>query len=337
VQLSFASLKTVPHAQEWRGGAVSAEADAQLIGGAILFQALFQCLYFCLRCEREGTFGPSCTRPFARRIARILRPTRTQMAQGVARAEISCHTPVIPASSAMTVTMEVYMGDFIQGLIGKGLAGLSQHLFQALAALIPLASGALLKMLQGHSHERRSTELTQRISSLTKTIHDLPQLSLPGTALGVTPQAALTAELQSAIHELTVLQNSPSRGFAFSTFTAKIRSALLLYQPKGLAAWTLHIVFYAYLICFVVIMWAGFLPDNTSDLGPASQHESFAFKLFLFIFVFGVLGVPPLIIRYFAARIHEKQRPKKQDAAQPLPSAESKSTPEAQHAFGQQA
>ncbi len=227
-------------------------------------------------------------------------------------------------------------------LISKGIGQLDPRLPQALGALIALATGTLLKGLQAHSHERRSAELTKRICSLSKSIHDLPQLSLPLDALPVGPQAALAAELKSAIHELTALQTRPSRGVAFSTFTAKMRSGLLLYRPKRLAAWTLHIVFYAYLICFLVFMWVGLSPDTPNPANPTMPPESFAFKVFLFVFVFVILGIPLLIIRFLAARIPDKQRGKKETAqgvapANVNPVPEANPAPDTQRTVGQQA
>lgn len=227
-------------------------------------------------------------------------------------------------------------------LIKKGIGQLDPRLPQALGALITLAGGTLWKWMQAHSHERRSAELTKRICSLSKSIHELPQLSLPSDALPVGPQAALAAELKSAIHELTALQTRPSRSIGLASLTAKMRSGLLLYRPKGAPAWTLHIVFYAYLLCFLAFMWIGLSPDTSNPADPTLQPESFAFKVFLFVFVFAILGIPLLIIRFFAARIHEKQCGKKETAQGGVASgidsvAEANPAPDTQRAVGQQA
>jgi hypothetical protein len=114
--------------------------------------------------------------------------------------------------------------------------------------------------------------------------------------------------LDSALHELTVLQTRVRRGFSgMSTITAKLRAGMLLYRPKGWAATALHIAFFTYLFFFFFVIYAGLAPDSTATVSDAKTPSDFVANLFGFLFVFGVAGIPPLIIRHFAAKIHRRQ------------------------------
>jgi hypothetical protein len=183
---------------------------------------------------------------------------------------------------------------------------LSKVVWPALATLVPAAVTALAKITQDHSRKRLSEQLADRISKLARNISELPQVSV-ATATGVTPLSVLEAELNAAVNELTALQFRASHRFAgVSTTTTRVRAALLLYRPKGLAAVTLHTLFYVYsfslIFCLVAVM-----ADQSSPFISTASAGSFFSDLLAFIVVFGVLGIPPLIIRYYAVKIHRRQ------------------------------
>ncbi len=147
--------------------------------------------------------------------------------------------------------------------------GFTKYVLPAMATLIPAAITAAAKWMQDHSHKRRSAELTQHISSLAKSISELPVLPLSSANPTVTPQSALTAELEAALRELTALQTKTGRSFTgASTITAKMRSAFLLFRPRGFTAWILHLCFYAYLPCFIFVLSVGW---GASDLPQAGD------------------------------------------------------------------
>lgn len=183
---------------------------------------------------------------------------------------------------------------------------LSKVVWPALATLVPAALTALAKLVQDHSRKRLSEQLTDRISRLAKSVSELPEVT-PTTASGVTPRAALEAELSAAVNELTVLQYRASHRFTgVSINTTRLRAALLLYRPKGLAAFTLHTLFYLYsfglIFCLVAVM-----ADQSSPFISTASAGAFFSDLLAFIVVFGVLGIPPLIIRHYAAKIRRRQ------------------------------
>jgi hypothetical protein len=183
----------------------------------------------------------------------------------------------------------------------------AKFVLPAIATLIPAGITAALKWTQEHSRNRRSVALTERIAVLAKSIHELPELPASITS-AVTPQTALTVELESALHELTALQTRVRRGFGgVSTITTKLRAGMLLYRPKGLLATTLHTVFFGYLFVFFFVIYAGLAPDSTANVSDAKTPTDFVTNLFAFLFIFGLAGIPPLILRHYAAKIHRRQ------------------------------
>jgi hypothetical protein len=186
--------------------------------------------------------------------------------------------------------------------------GLAKVFLPAFAALIPAAITAAVKWMLDHSRKGRSAELTQRVSALAKSISELPVVPLSSANPTVTPQSALTVELEAVLHELTALQKRTVHSFTgVSSITSMMRSAFLLFRPRGLKAWILHLCFYAYLPCFIFILSVGWASDLPKAGDTAGTTSDILFNLFFFFTVFGILGIPPLIIRYFAVKIHRKQ------------------------------
>ena len=185
----------------------------------------------------------------------------------------------------------------------------TKYVLPVLALLIPGAVTAASKWILDHSHKLRSAELTERVSTLAKNISELPVLPLSNVNPNITPQSALTAELEATLRELTALQTRPGHSFSSVTsITSMVRSALLLFRPQGAAAWILHVSFWAYLPCFIFVLsagWAGAVLSEAGDTG--STASDIVFRLIFFFTAFGILGIPPLIIRHYAAKIHRRQ------------------------------
>ena len=102
---------------------------------------------------------------------------------------------------------------------------LAKVVWPTLATLVPAAIVGAVKWVQDRTSKRRSAELTERISTLAKRISELPVLSLSSATPAATPQSALTAELESALRELTSLQKTRAirRFTGLTTTTAKLR------------------------------------------------------------------------------------------------------------------
>jgi hypothetical protein len=227
----------------------------------------------------------------------------------------------------------------IQQNLNYGVNLMSKVIWPALATLVPVALTAVAKWVQGNSRTRRSAELTDRISTLAKSIAELPASPPAAGALAVTPHTALSAELEAVVNELTLLQTRAKRTFTgVTTLTSKLRSALLLYRPKGFLAFVLHVAFFGYMVIFAcVVLAVGFPTKEKPASGAASNGTPAAVQqqpaapapvpvtedrvtnVLAFIVVFGVLGIPPLIIRHFAARIHRRQCLASQEKTPPVP------------------
>jgi hypothetical protein len=224
---------------------------------------------------------------------------------------------------------------------------LYNHLTGKLTDLVVLAIigfgttviGALVKWAQDHTSSSRGAELTARISALAKMIAELPDVPLSSATPDVTPRSALTAQLESAVHELTGLQAEVRagrrfKGFSFASTIARVRSAFLLYRPNGWAAWTLHLAFYVYMSCYLFSLSAvldtkGTNAEVAGKVAPihaAQASQTQATKdadrakipdvpaeldtvpsLFAFIVIFGLFAIPPALLRHYAAKIHHNQ------------------------------
>lgn len=177
---------------------------------------------------------------------------------------------------------------------------LVKFLLTILATLVPAAVASIFKWAQDHDLQRRKADLIERISKLAKNIADIPELSSSDNDTSSRVRAALNLELESALRDLNFLQTHTARHvIGVSSLTSKLRAALLWYRPSGFAAWTLHLAFYATLILlFVISLGLIAVKDikDASESGPA-----------VYIVIYVILGIPPLILRYFAARIHRRQ------------------------------
>jgi hypothetical protein len=198
---------------------------------------------------------------------------------------------------------------------------------------------ALVKWVQDHTSSNRGAELTARISALSKTISELPDVPLSAASSGLTPRSVLTAQLESAVHELTALQDeakagSRFKGLSFAAAIARMRSAFLLYRPTGWGAKTLHLAFYLYMFAYIfslsAVLDSGIntsRPPQKTDPAHAAQTSpapalniverekipdappvvDTVANLFAFLFIFGLFAIPPVVLRHYAARIHDNQ------------------------------
>jgi hypothetical protein len=190
---------------------------------------------------------------------------------------------------------------------------LSPVVVPALTTLVPAGIIALFKIMQNLSRSRRSEELTARINQLAKYIADLPASVADQGDGAIGPRAALQAELNLTVSELTALQSRVRHSFheVSSTATARLRAALLLFRPKGLPAFTLHALFYLYDVAFLFTILAvifGKDPStgNTEFISTASA-SAFVTDALAFIFLVGVASIPPLVLHHCAIKIHRRQ------------------------------
>ncbi len=210
----------------------------------------------------------------------------------------------------------------VQKHVSAWVTLLSGVVLPALATLVPAGITAGFKIMQNRSRNRRSDELTARISQLAKTIAELPELPVsPGCS--VTPRAALTAELNLAVAELTSLQTKVRHSFREVSVgaTTRLQNGLLLFRPKGGLATTLHWFFYVYGAVFLFFIYAVLSPGNTPDGQPFISTKSisaFLSDFFAFIFLVGIFSIPFLVLHHYAIKIHRRQMAAQSDPAHPL-------------------
>jgi len=208
----------------------------------------------------------------------------------------------------------------VQQHVSAWVTLLSRVVWPALATLVPAGITAVFKIAQNHSRNRRSDELTARISQLAKTIAEIPDLpASPGCS--VTPRAALTAELNLTVSELTALQSKVRHSFRVVSTSATTRqqNGLLLFRPKGALATTLHWLFYIYGAVFLFFVFAVLSPGNGSDGQPfisTKTLSAFFSDFFAFIFLVAVFSVPLLILHHYAIKIHRRQMAAQSDPTQ---------------------
>jgi len=203
--------------------------------------------------------------------------------------------------------------------VNENVSQLSKVIWQVLATLVTIGVPTVFKWMQDHSHSRRRVELTERVSTLAKSIAELPADD-PGIASSahVTPRDALNTELDSVVRELTALQaKAPHRLGGIAGAAASLRSMFLLYKPRGAAAWTLHIAFFSYaavlLFCFIAVM----TDSAASPFARTKTASDFFTDMVAYMFMVALFSIPAFVLRYFATKIHRKQ------CAQPLNAAAS--------------
>ena len=213
--------------------------------------------------------------------------------------------------------------------VNENVSQLSKVIWQVLATVVTIGVPTIFKWMQDHSHTRRRIELTERISTLSKSISELPG-DAPGTGLAhVTPRDALNTELESVLRELTALQaKAPHRLGGIAGATASLRSMFLLYKPKGGVAWMLHIAFFGYgavlLFCFIAVM----TDSAASPFAKTKTLSDFFTDMVAYMFMVAIFSIPAFVLRYFATKIHRKQCAEAQIVATPaavVPSAASAS------------
>ena len=208
--------------------------------------------------------------------------------------------------------------------VNENVSQLSKVIWQVLATVVTIGVPTIFKWMQDHSHTRRRIELTERISTLTKSISELPD-DAAGTGLAhVTPRDALNTELESVLRELTALQaKAPHRLGGIAGAAASIRSMFLLYKPKGAVAWMLHIAFFSYAAVLCFGFWAVTADPTASTLDSTKTASSFFSNLVAYMLVVAVFSIPAFVLRYFATRIHRKQLAQALNVATPAADAPS--------------
>jgi len=168
------------------------------------------------------------------------------------------------------------------------------------APLVPALLAAVFKLTEDHGRERRKAALIDGIAKLAKNIAELPELPESGSGATQRLRDAFQVELEQAYKELRTLQTrTPRKTVGLSSIGAGLRSAFLLYRPHGFAAWLLHLGFYGCLLLFA-FMTLGLVASG-SDPSATSNTPG------VVVTIYTIMGIPPLILWYYAMKIHRKQ------------------------------
>jgi hypothetical protein len=203
--------------------------------------------------------------------------------------------------------------------VNENVSQLSKVIWQVLATVVTIGVPTAFKWVQDHSRTRRRIALTERVSTLAKSISELPE-DAPGLAAHVTPRDALQTELDSVLRELTGLQaKAPHRLGGIAGATASVRSMFLLYKPQGTKAWTLHIAFFSYaafmFFCFMAVM----TDASASPFSKTKDASDFFADLVAYMFLVALFSIPAFVLRFFAAKIHRRQCAQAQGMADQAP------------------
>ena len=176
--------------------------------------------------------------------------------------------------------------------INWGPALAKEVLWPALATLVPAAVLASVKWLQDHSESRRRAALSDRMLVLAKSISDFPS----GEPFGAEARSVLSQELVMLASELKTLHSKSEKRIATgqsfgATAVNRLCEATLFYRPYGFTAWMLHIVFYLYTGCLLLAIAAVMSVPPRPPLADS-------------LVGFAVLGIPPLILRHYASKLH---------------------------------
>lgn len=206
---------------------------------------------------------------------------------------------------------------------GKKLDSFVKVAVPLLCALVPTTAAAVIKWLQDHDLRRRRAALTDDLTKLAKNLSDLP--AMPDSDALQRMRDALNAEMEMGVRELVQLQaHVPRRTPGVSSIVPGLKSMFLWWRPRGFAAWMLHLGFWASLI-FLAFMTLGFSAEQSEKKADAALHELDGkttpapvstqqtppnpepTSAGTVVAIYVLFGVPPLIFRRFAAKIHQRQ------------------------------
>jgi hypothetical protein len=156
------------------------------------------------------------------------------------------------------------------------LSGKTQVLI-AVLGLAPALIGTGLKWLQDNSKSKRRSELCERLGTLSKTYSD----QNPGVDEVLdSAHRTLANEIHAVCLELGSLQAESKRS-SRRTLYGWLSDLFLLYRPRGLTAWTVHIVFYAGMILLLFALLGSAISPWTAD-SKYGLAGVFIFGLLLF-------------------------------------------------------
>jgi hypothetical protein len=179
----------------------------------------------------------------------------------------------------------------------------------ALATLLSTGGvlGGRFSWLQRFIAPKRKAELVEQIGKLAENMSKAAELPEWASEMNSDVRATLKAELEMKLAELKKLQAPATKVHSSHSGASSVRNWLkytfLWWWPRGFGAWLLHLSYYL-LMVVIGLMSLGFL---VAVLTPDPKTHIGATDITLAIVLYAILGVPALVLRFFAARIYKHQ------------------------------
>lgn len=191
----------------------------------------------------------------------------------------------------------------------------------ALATLLSTGGvlGGRFSWLQRFIAPKRKSDLIEQISKLAESMSKVQELPEWAGDMNAQVRATLRIEMETKLAELKKLQASAlpvvrTRGSGLPVRTW-LKYAFLWWIPKGFGAWLIHLWYYL-LVVVVGLMSLGFL---VALLYPDPGTHVRAADVTLAVVLYAILGVPALVLRFFAVRIYRHQCEEALRKCEPLP------------------
>lgn len=174
----------------------------------------------------------------------------------------------------------------------------------ALATLLSTggALGGRFGWLQGFIAPKRRSDLLEQIGKLAESMSKMQELPEWAGDINAEIRATLRAEMEMKLTELKKLQKPAKREYS-GGLPVKIwlKYSFLWWKPKGFGAWCFHMSYYLMLtliglisMLFLVTIRSPGTHIDTTDVTMA-------------IILYAILGVPAMVLRFFAAKIYRHQ------------------------------
>lgn len=180
----------------------------------------------------------------------------------------------------------------------------------ALATLLSTGGvlGGRFSWLQRFIAPKRKADLIEQINKLAESMSKVQDLPEWAGEMNAEIRATLKAEMEAKLTELKKLQSPviwAHRGG--SSVKSWLKYTFLWWKPKGVGAWVFHLSYY-FLLLVIGLMSLGFLVSlTTPDPHTGKLTTVDATDVTLAIVVYAILGVPAMVLRFFAARIYKHQ------------------------------
>jgi len=174
----------------------------------------------------------------------------------------------------------------------------------ALATLLSTggALGGRFGWLQSFIAPKRRSDLLEQIGKLAESMSKMQELPEWAGDINAEIRATLKAEMQTKLNELENLQQPAKSAYSGGlSFKNWLKYSFLWWRPSGFGAWCFHVSYYLMLtilglisLVFLIVILVPTEHINATDVTMA-------------VMLYAILGVPAMVLRFFAAKIYRHQ------------------------------